>query len=133
MILGIGIDTVNIDRFNAYHKQEKHNLQKIFSCEEIDYCLKKERPAPHFASRFAAREAFFKAYQAMLHQYNKTHPANLFTINKQIKVLHTPTGLPYIQADWQALLPEDIAIPQVHLSITHTDTIATTFVMLSAK
>ena len=133
MILGIGIDTVHIDRFNEYHLDPLGKMHKLFSRQEIDYCLSKERPAAHFASRFATREAFFKAYQAMLHHYNKDHPANLFTINKSIRVLHTPKGLPYIKANWAALLPEGVDIPQVHVSITHTDMIATSLVVLSNK
>ena len=131
MILGIGIDTINIDRFNEYQLHDHDKLRKLFSQDEIDYCLKKERPATHFASRFATREAFFKAYQAMLHHYNKEHPANLFTINKKIKVLHTQKGLPYIEAEWAELLPSGVDVPQVHVSITHTDAIATACVVLS--
>ena len=133
MILGIGIDTIHIDRFNEYHLYPSEKLQKLFSQEEIDYCLSKDRPAAHFASRFATREAFFKSYQAMLHHYNKEHPANLFTINKKIKVLHTQKGLPYIQAEWAELLPSGVDVPQVHVSITHTDMIATAFVVLSSE
>ncbi len=133
MILGIGIDTIHVDRFNEYHLHNNDKLQKIFSSDEIDYCLQKERPAAHFASRFATREAFFKAYQAMLHHYSKEHPANLFTINKKIKVLHTQKGLPYIQAEWAELLPSGVDVPQVHVSITHTDMIATAFVVLSSE
>lgn len=132
MILGIGIDSVNIERFDEYQLYSAEKLQKLFSPEEIVYCLGKERPAVHFASRFATREAFFKAYQAMLHHYAQDHTANLFTINKKIQVMHTPKGLPYVSALWPDLLPEGVAIPQVHLSITHTHEVATAFVLLSS-
>lgn len=33
----------------------------IFSPKEIDYCDSKHFPAQHYAARFAAKEAFFKA------------------------------------------------------------------------
>lgn len=130
MILGIGIDSVNIERFNQYHEQSQDMLMKIFSQQEITYCLSKPHPAAHFAARFAAREAFFKAYQGMLHHYQKNHSANLLTINKNIQVLHTQDGLPYIKANWQTLLPTGINEPSVHLSITHTGEIATAIVLL---
>lgn len=132
MILGIGIDSVNIERFNQYHEHSSEMLEKIFSQKEIAYCLAKPHPAAHFAARFATREAFFKAYQGMLHYYKKSHSANLLTINKNIEVIHNGNGLPLVKADWSLLLPTDVVVPQVHLSITHTDEVATAMVLLEA-
>lgn len=130
MILGIGIDTVNIDRFEEYQHKTQDALLKLFSATEIAYCLSKPHPATHFASHFAAREAFFKAYQGLLAHYNQDHPATLLTINKNITLLHTPSGLPYIKVDWQTLLPTGITVPTTHVSITHTNDVATAIVML---
>lgn len=130
MILGIGIDSVNIERFNQYHEHSGEMLLKIFSQQEIDYCLAKPQPAVHFAARFATREAFFKAYQGMLHHYKKDHPATLLTINKHIEVIRTERGLPLIKADWPLLLPTGINEPKSHLSITHTDAVATAIIVL---
>lgn len=130
MILGIGIDSVNIERFNQYHEHSGEMLLKIFSQSEIDYCLGKPQPAVHFAARFAVREAFFKAYQGILHHYGKDHPATLLTINKHIEVIRTERGLPLIKAVWPLLLPPGIDEPKVHLSITHTDAVATAVVIL---
>ncbi len=130
MILGIGIDSVNIERFYQYHEHPEEMLLKMFSQAEIDYSLSKPQPAANFAARFATREAFFKAYQGMLHLYMKDHPATLLTINKHIEVTRTERGLPLIKADWARLLPIGINEPKIHLSITHTDTIATAMVIL---
>lgn len=130
MILGIGIDSVNIERFNQYHEHSQEMLLKIFSQAEIDYCLSKPQPAVHFAARFATREAFFKAYQGMLHYYQKDHPASLLTINKHIEVMHNGNGLPLVKADWSLLLPSGINEPSIHLSITHTHEVATTIIVL---
>lgn len=130
MILGIGIDSVNIDRFKEYQSYAQEKLQKIFSAQEIAYCLNKPDPAQHFASRFAAREAFFKAYQGLLHHYQEEHPATLITVNRNIELLHTARGLPYINAAWATLLPSGIAIPEIQVSLTHTDQIATAIVTL---
>lgn len=132
MILGIGIDTVDVHRFAAYASQSDDMLQKIFSPSEIAYCLSKKDPAPHFASRFAAREAFLKAYQAMMvHHYNQEPMANLFTINKNVKVTHTNHGIPLLQVTWEHIIPEYIIPPNVHISISHTQTVATVSIIIS--
>ena len=62
MILGIGVDTVEVNRFSEWHTYSKKKLLRIFSDEEIEYCLSNpNKSAERFAARFAAREAFFKA------------------------------------------------------------------------
>lgn len=59
---GIGVDIVKNSRF----RQKKYLLnkkfyEKIFSQDEIKYCLKYKDPYPHFAGKFAAKEAIIKA------------------------------------------------------------------------
>lgn len=62
MIKGIGIDLVEIDRFKKVIKRQgKKFLERVFTPAEINYCLNKRLPYPHFAARFAAKEAFLKA------------------------------------------------------------------------
>lgn len=59
---GIGIDIVNVDRFSS--KQFSENQQfyrKIFTQNEIDYCVKFANPYIHFAGKFALKEAVIKA------------------------------------------------------------------------
>tara|TARA_Y100000590_G_scaffold393407_1_gene471671 strand:+ start:398 stop:793 length:396 start_codon:yes stop_codon:yes gene_type:complete len=61
-IYGIGTDIVNIKRIEQSLK--KHKLvfkRRIFSKREIEYCEKRKNPAPFYAKRFAAKEAFSKA------------------------------------------------------------------------
>lgn len=129
MILGIGIDTVAISRFKDYQTYDTTFLEKLFSSQEIAYCLSKANPAQHFASRFATREAFFKAHQAMLFVLGAQHPATLVTINKHIQVVHNERGLPSIEADWASLLPAGIAAPRAHVSMTHAGEYATAMVI----
>lgn len=130
MILGIGIDSVDISRFDEYHTHDHAFLEKLFSPQEIAYCLNQSKPAQHFASRFAAREAFFKAHQAMLFRLDQQHPATLLTVAKHIQVIHNERGLPLLDADWHALLPESIPAPKAHISITHASKFATALVIL---
>ena len=60
--MNVGIDIEEISRFTKL-KYEKHRnfYEKIFSQNEIDYCLQKADPYPHFTVRFCAKEAAIKA------------------------------------------------------------------------
>lgn len=62
MIKGIGIDVVDISRIERLaQKYTNHFLKKVFTLSEIEYCEKMARPAIHYAGRWAAKEAFYKA------------------------------------------------------------------------
>jgi holo-[acyl-carrier protein] synthase len=62
MIIGLGIDTIEIERFALWHTYSIKKLRRIFSDEEIIYCLQEQKKsAQRFAVRFAAREALYKA------------------------------------------------------------------------
>ena len=58
-IIGVGIDICGWDRIPEFDRD--HPFFRIFSGDEIDYCISRPNPAPYFASRFAAREALLKA------------------------------------------------------------------------
>ncbi|HVN72577.1 MAG TPA: holo-ACP synthase [Desulfomonilia bacterium] len=65
MIIGIGIDIVDIDRINSLlQRYGMRFLRKIFSPDEVSYCMKRYDPATCLAGRFAAKEAAFKALSA---------------------------------------------------------------------
>lgn len=60
--MNIGTDIVFIPRIEKVIKKwGKRFLERVFSSEEIKYCIKKQRPEVCFAGRFAAKEAIFKA------------------------------------------------------------------------
>jgi len=62
MILGIGADIVEIARLRkALDRSGVRFLQKIFTHEEQQFCARQSDPTPHYAARFAAKEAVFKA------------------------------------------------------------------------
>ncbi len=64
MIDGIGVDIVEIERIkNIYKKFGEKFLQKILTKNEILYCKSKKNFLESIAIRFAAKEAFFKAFQ----------------------------------------------------------------------
>jgi holo-[acyl-carrier protein] synthase len=61
-ITGIGNDIIEIERIKksiAHHGESF--ITRIFTTEEIIYCKKHKNPYPHYAGRFAAKEAVAKA------------------------------------------------------------------------
>ena len=63
MILGIGIDIIEVARVQAsYEKFGERFLRRILHPNEIGYCLSHKAPAPFLAVRFAAKEAISKAF-----------------------------------------------------------------------
>jgi len=61
MIKGIGVDMVEISRVRKLVEQDLGFAERIFTDREIAYCESKFSKAQHYAARFTAKEAFFKA------------------------------------------------------------------------
>ena len=62
MIIGTGIDIVNIERIErAMTRWGDHFAHRVFTEREMVWCQKRSRPSECFAIRFAAKEAFLKA------------------------------------------------------------------------
>ena len=62
MIVGIGVDIVDIRRVRGVlERQGDRFVRRVFTAAEQDYCRAHRDPSPHFAARFAAKEALFKA------------------------------------------------------------------------
>lgn len=57
----LGVDLVEIARVKSLARRNGKFLARIFSPSEIAYCKAKKNPWPHFAVRFAAKEAVYKA------------------------------------------------------------------------
>jgi len=63
MILGLGVDLVEVGRVRAlYARYGRRFLERFYLPEEIAYLKTLTDPAPALAARFAAKEAFVKAY-----------------------------------------------------------------------
>ena len=125
MILGIGVDTIEIKRFALWHTYSRKKLARIFSQEEIEYCLQdKNKSAQRFAVRFAAREALYKAL-SYAYPDKKVPFLKLCTHTTITKI----NGLP------QIIIHDSIDTNHVtiHLSLSHSHTIATAFVVVEQK
>ena len=60
--MNIGIDIVEVKRIERLIKNKRF-LNRIFSENEIKYCSNKKNSAQHYAVRFAAKEAVWKAFK----------------------------------------------------------------------
>lgn len=125
MILGIGIDSVEIERFKEWHTYSEKSLSRIFSESEIAYCLScPAKSAERFAARFAAREAFLKAF----HQAMPAINIPLLTLCKAIKIAKAANGAPLITIDWPLLKSEPLCCL---VSWTHTKATATAIILIT--
>lgn len=64
----VGTDIIEVDRVkDSIDTLGDKFINKIFTSDEIDYCSKsKENQYQHYAARFAAKEATFKAISTLL-------------------------------------------------------------------
>jgi holo-[acyl-carrier protein] synthase len=61
-VRGIGVDLVHMPRLRAtIERWQDRFLHRVFTPGEIAYCQARRDPVPHFAARFAAKEAGLKA------------------------------------------------------------------------
>jgi len=61
-VRGIGVDVVQVSRIAAtLERFGERMLKRLFTDSERAYCERHKDPLPHFAARFAAKEAASKA------------------------------------------------------------------------
>jgi holo-[acyl-carrier protein] synthase len=61
MVRGLGVDIVEIARMRAALARQPGLTVRLFTPRERAYCDSHRDPAPHYAARFAAKEAVAKA------------------------------------------------------------------------
>src|SRR5881396_2025517 len=123
MILGIGIDIIEVARIQAsYERFGERFLKRILHPNEIAYCLSHKVPAPFLAARFAAKEAISKAFGTGI-------GAELGW--QDMEVGRKESGEPYvILHDKGLLLLEKRGGKIVHLSLSHTEQHASAMAIL---
>ncbi len=112
MIVGIGTDIVEIDRIQELAEQHEAFLARTFAPREIEHCRGKKNPYPHFAARFAAKEAVFKAF-------GTGWSGDLRWTD--VVVENNSAGRPSISLSGSAeRYAEKLGVDTIHISLTHT-------------
>lgn len=124
MILGIGVDLVDVRRMEAiiFRWQERF-LKRIFTEGEIHYCNNKKNPAQRFATRYAAKEAFIKAL----------FPKNQEGISMRDIEVDQREGRPIFNLYGEVKkYSEQIGIKSIHLMVSHDGNYGVANVVLEA-
>lgn len=130
-MIGLGIDSVEIERFIGWHTYSDEQLSRFFAPHEIAYCRSNPaKMAERFAVRFAAKEALLKA----LSHLEPVKPMALLTVARAASLSHNAAGAPTLLIDWQTLQAAyfpTLEMPyQSLVSLTHTSTSATACIIL---
>ena len=126
MILGTGIDLVNIERVeHLVTRWGDLFLNRVFTEKEIVRCQGQARPSECFAIRFAAKEAFLKAIGLGLrHGIHWT----------DIEVVNDPMGKPSLSFHRRAMeVFQTQRIQQALLTLSHDRPYAVAHVILEGK
>jgi holo-[acyl-carrier protein] synthase len=122
MIVGIGMDVVEIRRIRDLAQRHAAFLTRTFAPGELHHCQEKANPFPHLAARFAAKEAVFKAL-------GTGWSAGLEWTD--VAVENNAAGKPAIRLSGAARrLAEQLGAHKIHLSLTHTGSYAGAQVVL---
>jgi holo-[acyl-carrier protein] synthase len=117
-IIGIGMDLAEVDRYRFDDRKLAWFARKIYTEEEMAYAMRKRNWAERLAGFFAAKEATRKAFGHAI-------PWN------QVGVSHERSGKPIIRLYGNAqTLIERRGVHAIHLTITHTETMAAAVVVL---
>jgi holo-[acyl-carrier protein] synthase len=118
MIVGIGIDLAEVERYRFDERKRAWFARKIYTGEEMEYALKKRHWPERLAGFFAAKEATRKAFGHAIPW-------------RWVGVSHERSGKPIIRLYGKAQrLLTDRSIRAIHLTITHTPTTAAAVVVL---
>jgi holo-[acyl-carrier protein] synthase len=123
MITGIGIDVVQNDRIrDSIQRFGDRFLNRIYTQGEIDYCSKCSQPEIHYAARFAAKEAAFKALGTGWAGGVKW---------KDVEIERLPSGKPELHLHGEALNRATWAGAQrFYVSLTHDQLVSCAVVIL---
>lgn len=120
-----GIDIIEISRIKEYIEEdnEERLKKRVFTKKEIEYCeSKKVQKYQHYAARFAAKEAVFKAL-------SKEIPDKYSITWQDIEISNDETGRPKINLNNININN----IEDIDLSISHCKQYATANVVVLFK
>jgi len=118
-LLGLGIDVVDIPRFAQVLQRRPALAGKLFTAGERSYAAGLANPVPSLAARFAAKEAAMKALGVGLGAFGWS----------DVEVVRAGTGPPGLVVTGRAAsLAGQRGVGAWHLSISHTDSVASAVV-----
>lgn len=121
MIIGVGTDIVDVERMKKSVENSAFK-EKIFSKHEIAYCESRVNKEESYAARFAAKEAFFKALG--------TGWRGGMGFD-EVEVINDELGKPELHLIGEAAKTRmERNIKNIHLSLSHTKTMACATVIL---
>ena len=122
MITGLGIDLIEVDRVAVKISKETGFRELVFSKKEIAYCEKKANKFEHYAARFAAKEAFFKAIGT---GWRKDTAFN------EIEITNNTDGKPeiFFLGKTAATIAE-LTLGKIFVSLSHVKTMAVAMVII---
>ncbi|MCR5177272.1 MAG: holo-ACP synthase [Anaerovibrio sp.] len=111
MVLGIGMDIVEIDRIKKAVAKEAF-LTRVYSADEIAYCKSRGKGSDEsFAGRFAAKEAVLKAFGTGLRNGSL----------QDIEILNDSLGCPMVKlSGWYEEFAVQKGVKSVWISISHS-------------
>jgi holo-[acyl-carrier protein] synthase len=125
MIVGIGADLCEVRRMERELEREDHGFRdRVFTPAEISWCESMHRPAEHYAARFAAKEAVFKALSG-------AGPDRF--LPSEVEIVRDPEGRPRVALSG-SLLDAAAArgVGRVHVSLSHEAGFALAFAVAAA-
>jgi len=125
MIIGIGIDVIQNDRIRtSIQRFGERFLNRIYTEHEKEYCNKCAKPELHYAARFAAKEATFKALGTGWAAGVKW---------RDVEVHRLPSGKPELHLYGEALARTALmGAGRFHVSLTHDELVSCAIVVLEA-
>ncbi|UCF81618.1 MAG: holo-ACP synthase [Acidobacteriota bacterium] len=126
VLKGLGVDVVDMERFEALlRRRGTAFLKRVFTEREIRYCRARRHSAQHFAARWAAKEAFFKALGT---------GRGKGVAFRDVEILRNTSGAPALRLGGKArALAERARVLQTLVSLSHTDRVAAAGVVLTAS
>ncbi len=124
MITGTGIDIIEVERIADKIGKEQGFRELVFSAAEITYCEKATNKYQHYAARFAAKEAFFKAMG--------TGWADGTSFN-EIEITHNENGKPLlVLTGATATWAKQKRVGNISVSLAHVKEMATAVVIIES-
>ena len=119
MITGIGTDIVETGRVEKAIEKERGFRELVFSKNEITYCESRTNKYQHYAARFAAKEAFFKALGTGWKNGTAFY---------EVEILNNENGKPELQLLGETAVT--IGTVKTHVSLSHVKSMATAVVVI---